>query len=252
MTRKALFFMLVLLSSAGNAQPTFPTDADWTAVTKGGVAITDASLDVLGTGRSFIDFVSASAPSAFYSTDGTYLFFRLRVDGDPTDSSGFLSAGWGVQISTDGIGTTWEYAAILNGSSERVEVWQSPIPQTSPGANLAVLVNVYNAGLYGRDVSAGGTDFFVDFAVPLADLGSPGTAQFVFGTNSNGLSAFTTGSSGDIAGIGVVSNPTWGSIASDTVALTTPIPEPETYALLLAGLGLIGFAARRRKGLFQQ
>ena len=26
-----------------------------------------------------------------------------------------------------------------------------------------------------------------------------------------------------------------------------PIPEPETYALLLAGLGLLGFAARRRK-----
>ena len=27
----------------------------------------------------------------------------------------------------------------------------------------------------------------------------------------------------------------------------TPIPEPETYAMLLAGLGLMGFVARRRK-----
>ena len=27
----------------------------------------------------------------------------------------------------------------------------------------------------------------------------------------------------------------------------TPIPEPETYAMLLAGLGVLGFAARRRK-----
>ncbi|MEK7708235.1 MAG: FxDxF family PEP-CTERM protein, partial [Pseudomonadota bacterium] len=26
----------------------------------------------------------------------------------------------------------------------------------------------------------------------------------------------------------------------------SPIPEPETYAMLLAGLGLIGFSARRR------
>jgi hypothetical protein len=26
-----------------------------------------------------------------------------------------------------------------------------------------------------------------------------------------------------------------------------PIPEPETYAMLLAGLGLMGFVARRRK-----
>ncbi|HEX2539905.1 MAG TPA: PEP-CTERM sorting domain-containing protein [Caldimonas sp.] len=30
-------------------------------------------------------------------------------------------------------------------------------------------------------------------------------------------------------------------------AITAPIPEPETYALLLAGLGLVGFMSKRRK-----
>ncbi|WP_374049964.1 FxDxF family PEP-CTERM protein [Nitrosomonas sp. sh817] len=29
----------------------------------------------------------------------------------------------------------------------------------------------------------------------------------------------------------------------------TPVPEPETYAMLLAGLGLVGFMARRRKAV---
>lgn len=33
----------------------------------------------------------------------------------------------------------------------------------------------------------------------------------------------------------------------DNVALTAAVPEPETYAMLLAGLGLVGYAARRRK-----
>ncbi|MGQ0509581.1 MAG: PEP-CTERM sorting domain-containing protein [Betaproteobacteria bacterium] len=31
------------------------------------------------------------------------------------------------------------------------------------------------------------------------------------------------------------------------VNFASPVPEPETYAILLAGLGMLGFAARRRK-----
>ena len=29
--------------------------------------------------------------------------------------------------------------------------------------------------------------------------------------------------------------------------ITSPVPEPETYAMMLVGLGLVGFSARRRK-----
>lgn len=36
-------------------------------------------------------------------------------------------------------------------------------------------------------------------------------------------------------------------VLADFTAPAAPIPEPETYAMLLAGLGLLGFAARRRK-----
>jgi len=30
------------------------------------------------------------------------------------------------------------------------------------------------------------------------------------------------------------------------ISLANPVPEPETYAMMLAGLGLLGFAMRRR------
>jgi len=33
-----------------------------------------------------------------------------------------------------------------------------------------------------------------------------------------------------------------------SMSSVTPVPEPETYAMLLAGLGLIGFTANRRRG----
>ncbi|HQR02921.1 MAG TPA: PEP-CTERM sorting domain-containing protein [Rhodocyclaceae bacterium] len=40
--------------------------------------------------------------------------------------------------------------------------------------------------------------------------------------------------------------PTWGA---QDLAVFAPVPEPETYAMLMAGLGLIGVIARRRKAV---
>ena len=51
----------------------------------------------------------------------------------------------------------------------------------------------------------------------------------------------------------------WGSLDPEvlrggdySIALTgvLPVPEPETYAMFMAGLGLMGFIARRRKNGF--
>ena len=49
---------------------------------------------------------------------------------------------------------------------------------------------------------------------------------------------------------GSVASLEWRGASSQISTLTVsavPIPEPETYAMLLAGLGLLGFAARRRQ-----
>jgi hypothetical protein len=42
-------------------------------------------------------------------------------------------------------------------------------------------------------------------------------------------------------------NVRWREVTLTLDQQTAPIPEPETYAMMLAGLGLLGFAARRRK-----
>ena len=62
-----------------------------------------------------------------------------------------------------------------------------------------------------------------------------------FGFASNSDSSISLGYSlGDLADGSSVS-------FGYTYTFANPVPEPETYAMLLAGLGLVGFMVRRRK-----
>lgn len=68
------------------------------------------------------------------------------------------------------------------------------------------------------------------------------------------LGTFSVSANIDFAALGMVGNPVYygftaaNGLADDGHFITSavPVPEPETYAMLLAGLGLVGFAARRR------
>lgn len=51
--------------------------------------------------------------------------------------------------------------------------------------------------------------------------------------------------SGTLDGLGQY--PGLALVGANYSVTTTPVPEPETYALMLAGLGMVGFVAARRK-----
>jgi len=128
--------------------------------------------------------------------------------------------------------------------------------------NVVINYDLRHSNTSARDevfqYSLDGTNF-IDFATFQGNLGDTWfnnrtvDLSSVAGVNNNANFAFRV-----VAGFGtptayVASNPTstyatGGTWRFDMVTVNAaPVPEAETYALMLAGLGLVGFMARRRK-----
>ncbi|MES2502729.1 MAG: choice-of-anchor I family protein [Pseudomonadota bacterium] len=105
-------------------------------------------------------------------------------------------------------------------------------------------VELFN--LNGRVIAAIGLERTLKGAVALYDITDPANATFLdmIVTDGDlapeGLEAFTINGKSYLAIANEVSNTT-------TLYSLAPVPEPETYALLIAGLGLVGFRAKRRQ-----
>ncbi|MDP1787248.1 FxDxF family PEP-CTERM protein [Nitrosomonas sp.] len=104
-------------------------------------------------------------------------------------------------------------------------------------------VNISSATFYFDDadgfgrVSAPASVTVDGINFPIAEPSGPFPFSFV----ANGLS-FT----GNDLVVSIQRNNSW-VFLSEVAFNAAPIPEPETYAMLLAGLGLLGFVVRRRQ-----
>lgn len=115
------------------------------------------------------------------------------------------------------------------------------------------------SGFTGGVMAAGGNFFGSDINGAFAAGDITLTATDASGTVTQTLiSATTTGfigfvSTGALTSLTVtsvqpVSGFLWPTVNNLTLAAVTAVPEPQTYAMLLAGLGFMGFMARRRRG----
>lgn len=96
--------------------------------------------------------------------------------------------------------------------------------------------NLVDRLTYGDNAAAGGprTQNASGWAGSFAALGANDATQWVLASVGDAESSYRS-LSGAI-----------GSPGFTTYAVAAPVPEPETYAMLLAGLGIIGAVARRR------
>jgi hypothetical protein len=226
---------------------TQPAKADVTFAAASGTRAAEVVFDIDGVNLEVV-LTNTSAYDVLVPVDVlTAVFFDITGDPALTRISALLTAGSTVFYDPDGqpaggvVGGEWAYKNNLSGA---------PL-----GAKQGV--SSTGVGLFG------GSDQF-----PGADLAPPATSPdgLQYGLLSAGDDV-ATGNGGVTGSGGLIKNSvtfllgslptgfTLGDISNVSfqygTSLSEPnipaIPEPETYAMLLAGLSLMGFFARRRK-----
>lgn len=117
--------------------------------------------------------------------------------------------------------------ALAQGANDGVTA-SSGAAYVANGTALGVNFNWQNRSTAGSSAAAVGESQNVYFYEGVAFPGTNRATVTQFG-NANGVASF--------------------SYSEGILTYTAPVPEPETYALMLAGLGLIGAIARRRKSV---
>jgi hypothetical protein len=133
------------------------------------------------------------------------------------------------------------------------------------GSNYIELDTTHNSASTQNIVTSLGAQYILSFAYSAREnvLASSNGIEVIWNGLSQGVFTGIGASSGNVWGLNsliVTGTSPFSSVefravgtddsyggSLDAVSLTAAIPEPETYAMLLAGLGLLGFAARRRK-----
>jgi len=234
-------FIFLLVPSLGHA---WPATGQWIPVYKGGVMLQDASGDANGSRNVVSD---ATHAAAFIFNDGAYLYFRLRLDQDPSGQGGqglLQPYGWGVALDTDQNAGTYEWLFMLDGISqtETVGFWQNTVQGILGDASdkpeiLKAAIPVsgnYQVTLADTAIN-GDADYFLDWRFPYVTFkqasgltdSSPIRLFFGSSNSTNNLAADLVGASDLYAGL------------SDTITIigTKPTTGTVRFVADLAGTG---------------
>lgn len=115
----------------------FPINTQFTPISLGDSALFDVARDVT---PGYLDIVGNSAnPAAFFAYDGTNVYFRLRLNGDPRNGqlTGFRSFSWGVLLNTSGVAGTYNWMFNVDGINNRVSLIRNSTVLTNSWDDVA-------------------------------------------------------------------------------------------------------------------
>lgn len=160
-------------------------------------------------------------------------------------------------------GFSFTNSAQSYGGADALGVWGRNDPSQADWGNAAIFVNYGYTTTTMTRIGGGNFDFTSIDLADVYNLGSSVTLQFTFNyaaggfasqsvtlDNSPGLQTFAFNQSGLSSVDWVTTGGANGWNQFDNVVVdanTAPVPEPETYAMMMAGIGVLGAVARRRK-----
>ena len=213
---KKILTAVTLVAAAGSASAVPTIQFDLVAVSfnpgTGYSAGTNALTEVLG---------NLSKLGVDFSVDGTARSFDL------TEGNTSASYKFGDITLQDGSLAPWITGTSPVDETNNLDL-TATFSFTDPSGVGSQIVTAFATATIGR-IGDSAVDFSIDWADEPVMFGNGGE----FHIHMDDIS-FTSN----------------GQMKSQTYTIemvTAPIPEPETYALMLAGLGLVGFMTRRRK-----
>ena len=114
--------LLAAATARAQANPDFDAVA-WTPI---GCPAADLTAD---TSPNAVNFVgNATYPAAYYAFDSNFLYFRYRMDANPSGPGGFAQYSWTALMQVPGGNPfQYQYQVSLDGSKDTIDLWQNTV-----------------------------------------------------------------------------------------------------------------------------
>lgn len=206
-------FAALLVTTGVSAQAATITWNQWSSGTAGAMGPVAVGFSAGGNPAALVANYPSWTPASTWA-DGSV------VDNGPAQSGGIIQLYGG----TANVNTLTFSTAIIN---PVFAIWSLGNPGSSASFDFIGATPVFVAG--GPNAEYGGSSISI-------------SGNSVSGKEGNGTVMFV----GTYSSLSWT-NPTYEGWYGFNVGMTAAVPEPETYALMLAGLAAVGFVARRRR-----